>query len=258
MGFGNTNAAVGGTSLNFKVVGGTTEPANPKENMIWVNTPNKITGWHFAAIQPETIAEGEVWFIISTSSNVAFNALKKNTVMVYPNFVKQLVSGELKDVAAKTYKNGAWVDWWNGELYSPGNEWVDITGGWVGTAIQSFSGTSTPEKIPTITRNNGNIEVTNIGGSGVFHTANKIDLTDYDTITFYGNFYRGGSSNYNLTFGCWSELSVYFSKNLAASSTPSGTNTKVTLDVSNVSGEYYIGIGLVDSSTATINSVVMS
>lgn len=52
MGFGNTNAAAGGTSLNFKVVGGTTEPTNHKENMIWVNTSNKITGWYFSATQP--------------------------------------------------------------------------------------------------------------------------------------------------------------------------------------------------------------
>lgn len=42
----------GGTSLNFKVVGGTTAPVNPKENTIWVNTDVKITSWHFGAEEP--------------------------------------------------------------------------------------------------------------------------------------------------------------------------------------------------------------
>ena len=41
-----------GASLNFKVVGGTTEPANPSENTIWVNTDEPITSWIFSAKNP--------------------------------------------------------------------------------------------------------------------------------------------------------------------------------------------------------------
>lgn len=39
----------GGAALNFKVMGGTAEPSNPKENTIWVNTNNPITGWQFSS-----------------------------------------------------------------------------------------------------------------------------------------------------------------------------------------------------------------
>ena len=42
----------GGAGLNFKVVGGTVAPANPKENTIWVNTPNRIAGWIFSNTDP--------------------------------------------------------------------------------------------------------------------------------------------------------------------------------------------------------------
>ena len=38
---GRTNAG-GGASLNFKVVGGTAAPSNPKENTIWVTNPNLL------------------------------------------------------------------------------------------------------------------------------------------------------------------------------------------------------------------------
>lgn len=52
MGWGTGNLGGGSGGLNLKVVGGTTEPTNPKENMIWVNTDTEITEWVFAAENP--------------------------------------------------------------------------------------------------------------------------------------------------------------------------------------------------------------
>ena len=50
---GRTNAGGGaGGGLNFKVVGGTSAPASPKENTIWVNTSTAITSWDFSATEP--------------------------------------------------------------------------------------------------------------------------------------------------------------------------------------------------------------
>lgn len=42
----------GGAGLNFKVLGGTVEPAEPKENTIWVNTAAPVTSWDFSAEEP--------------------------------------------------------------------------------------------------------------------------------------------------------------------------------------------------------------
>lgn len=63
---GFKHGAGGGASLNFKVVGGTTEPVSPKENTIWVNTDQKITSWHFGAEEPnvyniETISSDDIY-----------------------------------------------------------------------------------------------------------------------------------------------------------------------------------------------------
>lgn len=38
--------------LDFEVVGGTTAPANPKENMIWIETDVPITNWTISAYEP--------------------------------------------------------------------------------------------------------------------------------------------------------------------------------------------------------------
>ena len=50
-------AGVGGpnSGLNFKVVGGTTAPAVPVNNTIWVNTSTEITGWKFSARDPNLL-----------------------------------------------------------------------------------------------------------------------------------------------------------------------------------------------------------
>lgn len=108
---GRTNTGGGGGSggLNFQVIGGTTAPNNPKENTIWVNTSTKITGWVFSATQP-TGATGMVWISTGASSPVAFNALKKNNITVYPISAKQYVSGAWVEKTAQVYKNGAWAD----------------------------------------------------------------------------------------------------------------------------------------------------
>lgn len=42
----------GGDNLNFEVVGGTTQPSNPKENTIWVNTSTDISSWSFSPTYP--------------------------------------------------------------------------------------------------------------------------------------------------------------------------------------------------------------
>ena len=112
-----------GAGLNFKVVGGTTQPANPKENTIWVNTSNEITGWIFSAEEPDVPEEGMVWFAVGLSSLAEFNALKENTLQVYPVLAKQYASGEWSESPAKIYQGEKWanledtllppVDGWN-------------------------------------------------------------------------------------------------------------------------------------------------
>lgn len=42
----------GAAGLNFEVVGGTTQPKNPKKNTIWINTAQEITSWDFSAEMP--------------------------------------------------------------------------------------------------------------------------------------------------------------------------------------------------------------
>lgn len=109
----------GGAALNFKVVPGLTQPGTAAEKTIWVKT-EKIGAWYFSATQPEGMKEWDVWISTGTSSQVEFNALKKNGIQVYPISAKQYVNGVWVDKTVKTYQGGKWVEWWDGYYFKEG------------------------------------------------------------------------------------------------------------------------------------------
>lgn len=258
MAWGNGNLGGGGGGFNYKVVGGTSRPSNPKENMIWVNTDVEITSHIFSATQPENPVEGMVWFAIGTSSNAAFNALKKNTLTVYPTACKQYVSGAWVSKTAKTYQGGKWVDWWSGQLYTPGNEWESFTGGWVTAAKKSNSSASQTATAPTVTRNANSIAFSQTtGNAGIAYCATKIDLKNVSTITALGSFKNGGNSDRHLRLVVCSNLGTYVDTDVAAetTSTSGNTITSMSCDVSALSGTYYVGFYIAQASSITLTSM---
>lgn len=100
----------GGASLNFSIVGGTTQPTG-KENLIWVDTSTAITSWEFSATEPTSPVAGMVWFRTGTSASAPINAVKKNGIWIYPTGVSQYISGEWVSKIAQTYQSGQWISW---------------------------------------------------------------------------------------------------------------------------------------------------
>lgn len=240
----------GGGGLAFRVIGGTSAPSNPKPNDIWVNTDEEITSYIFSATEPEGYAEGMVWISTGTSSTAPFNALKKNGIQVYPLFVKQHISGAWVDKTAKTYQNGAWVNWWNGELYTSGNEWAAITGGWEGIGWAPDS--DRQAKTPTVTKTSNYIKAYMPSGhsGGVLTPAVDIDLTNFTTLTI--------RSKTDRTSGLWLELGVikrgttYWFGNFVASVSLTDTTSVRTynVDISALSGSYCVGVFINPGSSA--------
>lgn len=229
-------------SLSFEVVGNP-QPENPKANTIWVDTDVEITGWDFSAAEPANPAEGMVWVSTGTASSVAFNALKENSVMVYPMSAKQYVSGAWVNVTAKSYLNGAWADWfvWNGQLYQSGNEFTNETGGWYAANDASL----TEITIASIARNEDSMVLTVTGGrkSAMLASRKPIDLTDFDLVTFEGLLHPGTATTDKPAYGY-----LYACKDSGGSLTnaaradikASKTAQTITLNVSGLSGEHYI------------------
>lgn len=235
----NTGGGGGGAGLNFKIVGNP-QPSNPAENTIWVDTNVDITGWVFSATEPENPTSGMVWVCTGTSSTVAFNALKKNGITVYPMSAKQYVSGELVSVTAQSYQNGAWAEWWDGTLYDAGNEYEFITGGWKGGNVATSS-TNTA----SIVKNADSITIKNASSaSNGAITVNAIDLTNYSTL----NVEYSGSN-------CGLRVSPSFPTSAPTANIngdSSSTRKTLTLDISALEGSYQCALSARSASSVTM------
>ena len=248
--FNMTNGGSGGASLNFKVVGGTTEPTSPSENMIWVNTDAEITSWIFSSTAPETPEEGMVWFLASTSSDYEFNALKKDGIQVYPAAAKQYIESAWKDVVASSYQNDKFNTWWNGVLFDAGNQYDAITGGWKGVNGEGYSysiGTAM-----TLTR-------VTAGDNAALYTNKKINVTKYNRLTVVFNdvdipvVWEGN----NLNIGLTSANTGSYPGMVARTSTSARGAQTLNVDISSITGEFYVCIA-VNIMTCNVAKVYLS
>jgi hypothetical protein len=228
-----TSGGGGGGALNFDVVNGfNTPPSNPKENTLWVNTSVVITSWVFSATKPENPTQGMVWFHIGTSSSAEFNALKQNTIQVYPISASIYNNGEWSEKEVKIYKNGQFtgIVSWDGILYNKGDECTAVTGGWSLTG----TGTKNTDSI-TLGEDPWRFDI-----NSTAYTNLEIDLTGKKTLEAY--FVEA-----NAKAGGYVYLEVYQGENKVATKTVANlqqiANEWSTLDISALpAGKYVVKV----------------
>ena len=254
-GFGGS----GGDILNFKIVGGTTQPVNPSENMIWVNTDQTITDWIFTVDEPENPVEGMVWIATGTSSSTIINVIKRNNILVYPIATKQYINNEWISVTAMTYQNQQWSFWYTFICLNSQDQ-TEITNGWVAEArTQNVSGAGT--RVPSINTTTMTFGYQSAGAvGGVVRTKNKI-LIDKNRTKLVCETLLATNPNSStwLSFVVWSNMGTYWDTNAVTYTiVPSTTsNQKTILDVTNLDGEYYIGFFLYTDTGITIKNIYL-
>lgn len=260
------NMTGGGTSLNYVVVGGTSAPASPKENTIWVNTSVAITGYVFSAEAPSSPTAGMVWIATGATSSVAFNALKKNGIFVYPNAVKQYVNGAWKNVAAHCYTGGKWVQFSATTLviYESGTQYYPMT-------IDGYtkSGTAPYNKAysdhvtrGSVTFNDSNIYLTVSevqGGSGGIRyvgTQNSLNLSGYSTLHIEMSSHTHGSQAYLYFAATPTKVCPGTNSGGAYKSIASDT-TSASIDISSLDSSYIVVTGTAwDSTQAAVKAYI--
>lgn len=229
-------AIQGGVELNFKVVGGETEPVDPAENTILVNTPEEITSWIFSAEEPEGPEPGAVWFTVGLQSPVEFNALKENNIQVYPLYAKQYVDGAWVDKTAKIYQNGKWFAVLpKGVLFYNGQENEFLTGG-----IIFINGSSYPT-MGTGSKGNDAITLTVGHFASIMAVTDLVDLTEYDKLTVDISKFTVNNSNNFVELGVSIDRgaeSVVEGNNILAKIRVSGTG-KCILPIADIDQKAY-------------------
>lgn len=221
-----------GAGLNYKVMGGTSAPNSPEENTIWVNTSAEITGHVFSTKAPE-IVEGRVWIATGLDSPVPFNALKENSLEVFPVGCKQAISGTWVDKVAKTWMGNAWKDWITylvqGGVAKNTFDTLKING--VGSL--------------TVAQNASNIQVTlecsmESYAEGMWYT--EVDLTGISVLsmTVSREDIYGVISKSQLAV--WTSLPTSAVQNIIKSTNIEKGNSTINVDVSSLNGVHLVGI----------------
>ena len=232
--------------LKLRIFGQTTPPPNPKNNDIWVNTSIPIGGWEFSAVSNPTWVTGISGFVYFTSTysgagnaatSTGLNFLKEWSHAIYT----KLLSCSQHDGSSWLRKDAyiyhdKWIQFsstWNGELFDNGNQYADVTGGWVGNGISS-----------TTVGTNLSLIVANT--SPYLTTKNAIDLSGYSKLHMIAD---GNAGQYSY-FGISSNVPSNARPNYIASATFIGGEN--VLDVSAI-GSGHISIGASASWGVTIN-----
>lgn len=222
----------GGASLNFKVICNP-QPATAKDNTIWVDTDH-INKYYFSAEQPENMVDYDVWFQIGTSSTVAFNALKKNGIQVYPISAKQYVGGVLANVTAKSYQNGEWASWIR-YLLSNNNLHEEVTGGWELSDGYTFK--KQPDGTFYLARSSS-------ATYDPINTKNKINVTNYTKAIVK----QKSASHANVVSIEIIGFGTYSNNTLTG-------QEDIVLDISGVPDEVYIGLTVAQGHNCYIEEV---
>lgn len=233
-----------GVGLNFNVQAyesADSLPETAEENTIAVITDTEITGYMFASAEPQTPAEGMVWFATGSDSEISFSATKENGIYVYPLSSKQYISGEWNAKEIYAFQNGEWKQPTR-YLFNAGETFDTLTGGWEGYSRYNAS----------VTRNSDSFLIQGYNGgyqeAGI-QTLNMVDLTDYSKLYFTGsvNVVNGNTDSrflgiqnkqvvgYQVNTGQWFEHVAYVNH-------PAATGSfTLSVDISSYTGAYYVG-----------------
>ena len=243
---GKTNGG-GKDRLRPTIYGGTTRPSNPKNGDFYLYTGTAISGTELngfmSGFPTWTMPEGFVYIgsggAYNDSSYVNLINVRNGIHNFCPCCCYQVEGGKWYRKDAFVYRNGAWLKFstfaqqWDGTLFYNGNQYADVTGGWVGNGISS-----------TTVGTNLSLIVANT--SPYLTTQNAIDLSGYTKLHMIAD---GNAGQYSY-FGISSNVPSNARPNYIASATFIGGEN--VLDVSAINSGH-VSIGATASWGVTIN-----
>ena len=115
-----------GSGIAIKIKGGTTAPANPTENLVWVNTSETITKTIVSYDEPESPTAGTVWIKPADNGNNTVSLSRRDTVVLRVGVVSQYISSAWVGKDTHVYVSGSWVpiqEW----VYNNGTKYSEFT-----------------------------------------------------------------------------------------------------------------------------------
>ena len=219
--------------LELRVVGSLIQPTDARENDIWVQT-DAMTDWWIGPTEPEA-REGLVW-IRTGSGGTALQVLVRHAMVILPTRAKLCSGGAWTEVEMRTYSGGAWQ----------GGARELISEAFRAQTVDDAAYSLPTEADPRLTASATYVNSTKQGHCLV-ETQEAFDLTGVSTVVFTVDQATVlGNKTYKLRFyvadaqqtNTWGE----FSPTVMVEVQESLTQARVELDVSALSGSFYVGL----------------
>ena len=229
---GMTNATGGKDRLRYRVYGGTTPPASPREYDFYIKTTTPISTFELNSwtnAQPTWFVENGYVYIVSEVWNTdSINLVKDGNGILLPFLPKwcwQQINGQWYQMEAYFYRGG-WVKFsdykdappWSGTLFYNGDQYTDITGGWTGA--DSYS---------------PNLRATLYSGTITVSTASAVDLSGFSTLKFMGS---GNGANSGGTYSA--KCKIVNESGVEVASVDFQSNGTYAVSVAALSGKHYV------------------
>lgn len=227
-----------GSSAGWRVAVGLTEPGAPRENMLWVKSDRAGGKYVFAETEPENPPEGLIWFRVSSMGIIT-------RADVYAD-------GAWAAADAYMYLTGSWVRIAAALVYliRGGDQCANVTGGWKG--VRYYWSASLPGGVPHVTWAEDGVSVTASGtaAGSLLVTEKPIDVTQYGALLI-----QCESASDQVMCQLSTDTGDLFKAGQAASvSLTAGT---ASLDLSALSGQYYVGIQPRAQKKAKIRQILL-
>ena len=229
---GMTNATGGKDRLRYRVYGGTTPPASPREYDFYIKTTTPITAFELNSwtnAQPTWfVGNGQVYIVSEAWDTDSINLVKYGNGISLPFLPKwcwQQINGQWYQMEAYFYRGG-WVKFsdykdtppWSGTLFYNGDQYTDITGGWTGA--DSYS---------------PNLRATLYSGTITVSTASAVDLSGFSTLKFMGS---GNGANSGGTYSA--KCKIVNESGVEVASVDFQSNGTYAVSVAALSGKHYV------------------
>ena len=229
---GMTNATGGKDRLRYRVYGGTTPPASPREYDFYIKTTTPITAFELNSwtnAQPTWfVGNGHVYIVSEVWNTDSINLVKDGNGISLPFLPKwcwQQINGQWYQMEAYFYRGG-WVKFsdykdtppWSGTLFYNGDQYTDITGGWTGA--DSYS---------------PNLRATLYSGTITVSTASAVDLSGFSTLKFMGS---GNGANSGGTYSV--KCKIVNESGVEVASVDFQSNGTYAVSVAALSGKHYV------------------
>ena len=261
---GITNAGGGKDRYRVKVFGGTSAPANPKEGYIWVKTSTPISDYEmncWSNVLPGySMKDGFIYVYGEPAfdANRVVNIIFDKGNVIYFNFKKcmQQQGSTWHTMDAFVFHNGSWMQFsttYNGELFYQGNQFTDVTGGWLPTGYRMAPwnegwGQASPKMdIGT----NMTVYQESNPKFGTIFTSQMIDVTNYRALKANVQYnLRGAGKNNGFWLGvCTNGLADQYTP-LASFMAQTDTGEKsydgdISIDISGITGRVFVFIAVI-------------